>query len=111
MKILHCSLAGCAAALLCCSWGCGSGGGGSSSQNALVEGRSAMNALAAEQTPANAQTLQQALDLFLQALQQDPNSSEAHFGAAVCLAGKLAEVVDGAATETPLPSRPAHCSR
>jgi hypothetical protein len=107
MKISRMVPAGIVAAFLFSAWGCGGGGGeGTSDQNALVEGRSAMNALAAEQKPANSQTLQQTLDLFLKALQQDPGSSEAHFGAAVCLVGRLAEEVDGGATENPLPPAP-----
>lgn len=107
MKISRLISVGFGTAILCSFAGCGGGGGSDSSgQNALVQGRAAMNALAAEQTPANAQTLQQALDLFVQALQQDPGSAEAHFGAAVCLAGKLAEEVDGAATEDSLPPAP-----
>jgi hypothetical protein len=96
---------GAASALLL---GCGGGGGGSSStQNALVQGRGAINELASGRKSADQQTLQQVLDLFLQALQQDPNSSEAHFGAAICLAGKIAEEVDGStATSTAPPAPP-----
>ncbi len=77
-------------------WGCGGGGGGGTTgQNALVQGRAGMNAMASGQTASTSQSLQQILDLFLQALRQDPNSAEAHFGAAVCLAGKLAGDLDG----------------
>jgi len=65
-----------------------------------------MNEMASGQTAANSQSLQQILDLFEQAVQHDPASSEAHFGAAVCLAAKIAEDVDGQPTETPMPPAP-----
>lgn len=103
MKITRLLPVGMAATLL---WGCGGGGGSSSSQNALVQGRAAMNELASGQKAANEQSLQQILDLFLQAIQLEPNSAEAHFGAAVCLAGQLAEEMDGQTTESIAPDSP-----
>jgi len=78
-------------------WGCGgSGGGPQAGSNALVNGRAALNQLATNTSSASTQSLQSALSLFLQALKQNPNSSEAHFGAAVCLMGAASQQVDGA---------------
>jgi hypothetical protein len=80
-------------------WGCGGGGGGSTAtNNALSQGRSSLNLLASGSQPANSQSLQTILDLFLLAVQQNPNSSEAHFGAAICLAGVISQQVDGTDT-------------
>lgn len=85
-------------------WGCGSGGGGPvANSHALVDGRAALNQLASNATPASTQSLQSALTLFQQALQQNPNSSEAHFGAAVCLMGADAQQVDGGAVTGTVP--------
>lgn len=99
MRLARLLSIGMAATLLPGLFGCGGGsGGGSSNTNALVAGRSAMKQLASGEKPANEQTLQTILDLFLQAIQQNPNSSEAHFGAAVCLAGQIAQEVDGSSS-------------
>ncbi|MCW3099376.1 MAG: hypothetical protein JWL77_4994 [Chthonomonadaceae bacterium] len=77
-------------------WGCGgSGGGPVGNSNALVDGRAALTQLATNTTSPSTQSLQSALTLFQQALAQNPNSSEAHFGAAVCLMGADALQVDG----------------
>ena len=76
-------------------WGCGGGGGPVANSNSLAGGRAALTQLAANTTTASTQSLQSALALFQQALQQDPNSSEAHFGAAVCLMGAAAQQIDG----------------
>ena len=76
-------------------WGCGGGNGPVANSNALVNGRAALTQLATNTSSASTQSLQSALSLFLQALQQNPNSSEAHFGAAVCLMGAAAQEVDG----------------
>jgi len=93
MRLARLLSLGVAAILL---FGCGGGGGGTSGTgNALTRGQSGLNALASGQQPTNQQTLQSILDLFQQALQQDPNSAEAHFGAAICLAGVVAQEVDG----------------
>ena len=83
-------------------WGCGGGAsssGGNSS--ALVNGRAALQKLASTGSASpSAQSLQSALTLFQQALAQNPNSSEAHFGAAVCLMGADAQQIDGSAGAT-----------
>ncbi len=79
-------------------WGCGGGNGSSASgptANPLTAGRAALSSLAANTTPTSAQTLQSAFDLFTKALQENPNSTEAHFGAAVCLMGSAAQQIDG----------------
>src|SRR5579863_3367769 len=75
--------------------GCGGGGGASGAGDPLTQARAALNRLSSGQEPTNQQTLQSILDLFQQALQQDPNSPEARFGAAICLAGVLAQEIDG----------------
>lgn len=75
-------------------WGCG-GGGSASNTNPLVGGREALTQLASNKTVTTTGSLQSALTLFQQALQKDPNSSEAHFGAAVCLMGSIAQQIDG----------------
>ena len=68
--------------------GCGGGGGGGTSNvNALQQGRAAIGAIATGQKPASQSNFHSAFDLFIQALQQNPNSSEAHFGAAISLVG------------------------
>jgi hypothetical protein len=107
MKQSRLLLAGTAALVLAASWGCGGGGGGSSTTNALVAGRTELNKVAAGQEPSSSQKLQSIFDLFLQAIQQDPDSSEAHFGAAVCLAGVVSADVDGSVddgTSPPVPT-------
>jgi hypothetical protein len=76
-------------------WGCGGGSGPVGNSNALVNGRAALTQLATNTTSPSTQSLQSALTLFQQALAQNPNSSEAHFGAAVCLMGSDALQVDG----------------
>lgn len=77
-------------------WGCGGGGGTAApSGNPLANGRAALNRVASGKQAADTPTLQSILTLFQQALQQDPNSSEAHFGIAICLAGVVGEGVDG----------------
>jgi hypothetical protein len=68
------------------SAGCGGGGsGGGAAQDPLAQGRASLSQLVSGQTATNAQTLQSALDLYNQALQQSPNSPEANFGAAILL--------------------------
>jgi hypothetical protein len=77
-------------------WGCGGGSGTSgTAANPLASGRQALTQLASNTTPTSTESLQSALTLFLQALQKDPHSSEAHFGAAVCLMGAAAQQIDG----------------
>src|SRR5689334_2970058 len=98
MKVSIVTVARIAAAVLATSVliGCGGGGGGgSSSQNALTRGRAALDRVVTGDQPTNQQTLQSILDLFLQAVQQDPNSAEAHFGLAVCQAGVISQQFDG----------------
>ncbi len=75
--------------------GCGGGGGSSSTANPLAAGRTALNQVASGQKTASGEALQSIFDLFTQALQQDPNSSEANFGAAVGLTGVVAQQADG----------------
>ena len=94
MKQIRLLLVGAAALSL---FGCGGGGSApaGTSGNFLANGRAALNSLASGTQPTSSQSLQSALDLFQQATQQDPNSSEAHWGMAVCLAGIVAQGVDG----------------
>lgn len=95
MKKARLLLVGAAALTL---WGCGGGSGPSgSTANPLVSGREALTQMASNTTTTSTQSLQSALALFQQALQKDPNSSEAHFGAAVCLMGSLSQQIDGGA--------------
>ncbi len=101
MKKVRLFLVGASALTL---WGCGgSGSGPAANSNPLAGGRAALKQLAANTTNPSTQSLQSALTLFQQALQQNPNSSEAHFGAAVCLMGADAQQVDGAAVTSALP--------
>ena len=53
-------------------------------------------------TAADTPTLQSILTLFQQALQQKPNSAEAHFGVALCLAGLAGNDLDGGPTPAEL---------
>lgn len=76
-------------------WGCGSGGGGAHSADPLADGRAALDRLAAGKETANQQKFQTILDLFLQAVRKNPDSSEAHFGAAICLAAIVTQQIDG----------------
>jgi hypothetical protein len=96
MKRVYALLAGLAALSL---WGCGGGGGGQNT-NALTIGRSQLNKLAAGEQPTTTQNLQSALDLFLQAVRNDPASPEANFGAAVCMTGVVAMEADGVTAST-----------
>ena len=91
MKRFRLCLVGAAALSLC---GCGGGGGGSSVSNtpsasALTRGEQQVGALASGSVQTSTQSLQAALDLFMQAFQQDPNNPDAAFGAAITLAGLL----------------------
>ncbi|HLK55851.1 MAG TPA: tetratricopeptide repeat protein, partial [Chthonomonadaceae bacterium] len=97
MKQIRFLLVGAAALTL---WGCGGGGGtaGPPSGNSLANGRAALNSMASGSQPTSSQSLQSALTLFQQATQQDPNNTEAQWGSAVCLAGLVAQEVDGAQT-------------
>lgn len=93
MKKVRLLLVGASALAL---WGCGGGSGSSGGNtNSLVSGREALTNMASNVTPASPQNLQAALSLYQKALQQNPNSSEAHFGAAVSLMGSIAQQIDG----------------
>ncbi len=82
-------------------WGCGGGGSSPlSAGNALLQGRAALNNMSSGQQPATAATLQSALALFQQALQQQPGDPQANFGAAVCAAGLIGQEMDGFAAMT-----------
>lgn len=82
-------------------WGCGGGSGSSGpTANPLADGRAALTQMASNTTTTSTQSLQSALTLFQQALQQNPNSSEAHFGAAVCLMGAAVQQIDGGGVST-----------
>ncbi len=93
MKKARLLLVGASAALSL--WGCGGGNGPVGQSNPLASGRAALTQLASNTSTPTTQSLQSALTLFQQALTQNPNSSEAHFGAAVCLMGADAQGVDG----------------
>src|SRR5579871_1635829 len=95
MKQARVFLVGAAALTL---WGCGGGGGsssGTSGGDPLASGRAALNQMASGQQPTTTQSLQAALTLFKQATQQNPNSTQALFGVAVCQAGAIAQEIDG----------------
>lgn len=76
--------------------GCGGGGGTTplDTKAALINGRAALGKLSTGQQTTSDQTLNDALTLFQQAISQEPNSSEANFGAAVCLMGQLSGMAD-----------------
>jgi hypothetical protein len=76
-------------------WGCGGGGTPSSpSGDPLTRGRAALNQVATGAAPSDTQTFLSILDEFSLALQQNPNSPDAHFGAALCLAGQIGDELD-----------------
>ncbi|MEP6754913.1 MAG: hypothetical protein ABJA67_05390 [Chthonomonadales bacterium] len=76
----------------------GCGGGGTSGQNALEQGRSAISSLSSGHSAPSQTNFHSAFELFLQALQRNPNSSEAHFGAAISLVGFVGLEFDGVTT-------------
>jgi hypothetical protein len=79
--------------------GGGSGGGGTTgtppSGDPLASGRAALNRVASGASPSDTATLQGILAQFQQALQQKPNSADAQFGIALCLAGEAGNGLDG----------------
>ncbi len=85
--------------------GCGGGSGGSTSGDPLVSGRAALTRLASGSQQTTSQSLSSALALFQQAIKANPQSSEAHFGEAVALAGVATATMDGTTTSvTPVAS-------
>ena len=80
-------------------WGCGAGGGGSTGTlptgDPLANGRAALNRVASGAVSSDTTTLQGILEQFQQALQQKPDSADAHFGIALCLAGVAGNELDG----------------
>ena len=87
-------------------WGCGGGSGTPQLNSPLEQGRAALTQLASSQKPTTTQTLQSAWELFQQAVQQDPNSSLAHFGDAVMLTGIVGHQADGYDELPPPPPAP-----
>lgn len=84
-------------------WGCGGGGGNSVAPpgDPLASGRAALNQVASGASPSDTQTFQSILDEFTQALQQNPGSPDAHFGAALCLAGQIGDELDNVNVSPP----------
>lgn len=78
--------------------GCGGGSGGSTSGDPLVSGRAALTRLASGSQQTTSQSLSSALALFQQAIKANPQSTEAHFGEAVALAGVATATMDGTTT-------------
>lgn len=85
-------------------WGCGGGSDSKSAGNALTNGRAELNRLAAGEEPADAKTLEEILNLFQEAIREEPTSTEAYFGAAVCMTGLVTAEAYG--PDTPLPPAP-----
>lgn len=88
------------ACLMVCSLtlvGCGGGGSSQSSQTSdpLATGRAALIRLAGSQSAADTTTLQSILKQFELALKLRPDSADARFGIALCLAGVAGNQLDG----------------
>ena len=84
----------------------GCGGGGSSltgitpdTRTALERGTAQLNQVAGGQEPTNPQSLKSIFDLFNEAIAASPNTSVAHFGAAIALTGLLCQEADGNQTD------------
>ena len=75
--------------------GCGGGGGAAGSGNSIALGRAALNILSSGTQPATTSTLQSAVTLFQQALQQNSSDPNANFGSAICLGGLVSQEMDG----------------
>ncbi len=75
--------------------GCGGGGGAAGSGNSIALGRAALNSLSSGTQPATTSTLQSAVTLFQQALQQNSSDPNANFGSAICLGGLVSQEMDG----------------
>ena len=92
--------------------GCGGGStGGGQVQDPLASGRAALNRVASGASASDTTTLQGILAMFQQAIQQKPDSTEAHFGAALCLAGLAGNDLDGGPTPTELANTTVPSSR
>jgi hypothetical protein len=82
-------------------YGCGGGSGGVGSPlggSALTRGTEQLNQVASGQQSATPTNLKSIFDLFNEALNAEPNTSKAHFGAAIALMGLLGQEADGTAT-------------
>ena len=84
----------------------GCGGGVKQVGDPLKQGRSAMYAMADEETTASQSNLGAALRLFEQALRAQPDSSESRFWAAVCLVGLAGMDVSGVSASTAAHNEP-----
>jgi len=78
-----------------CGGGGGGTGGGTNNGDPLASGRAALNQVASGAVASDSTTLQGILKQFQQALQQKPDSADAHFGVALCLAGLAGNDLDG----------------
>jgi hypothetical protein len=82
-------------------YGCGGGSGGPTpvvTGDSLTRGRTQLEKVASGAQTADAPTLESIFALFTDALKTTPDKAEAHFGAAICLAGAIAQEADGQAT-------------
>jgi len=83
-------------------YGCGGGSGNPltpDTRSALERGTAQLNQVAGGQQPTNPQNLKSIFDLFNEAIAASPNTSVAHFGAAVALTGLLSQEADGNQTD------------
>lgn len=86
------------AALALSLYGCGGGSApvtGNPGGDSLTRGRAQLEQVASGAKSADAPTLESILALFNEALQTTPGKKEAHFGAAICLAGVVAQETEG----------------
>lgn len=82
-------------------YGCGGGSGTpltGDTRSALERGTAQLNQVAGGQQPTNPQNLKSIFDLFNEAITASPNTSVAHFGAAIALTGLLCQEADGSQT-------------